>query len=905
MPATELQFDQLRQTVDAIPVAVALYVGQAEGRTLFVNAKFVELFGYTQAAVADVEDWWRKAYPDSAYREALRNEWRRRMDRAAASGLPAPPMETYVTCNNGAVCNVEIHLTPTSNAFVVTFIDVSRRKRAKAILRDFQTRLDLALSTAKAAYWELDLAAGTHALSPSYYAVLGYSAEEAPRDRAGWLALLHPGDVDQLESCHRASAEDADDHLLEFRIRAHNGSWRWLLSQFRAVTVAGQPTRLFGIDSDITARKQAELALHQARDRAQQYLDIAGVIIAALTVEAKITLLNRRGCEVLGVSEAEVLGRDWFDVFASDAEREQQRSSYRAFVTGRLGPNQDIEMATLTGQGELRLITWRDALLRDETGAIVGVLSSGEDITERRAAERKRDEARTLIEATAEAFPDGLLVTDVDGRYLFWNNRLAAMWTLSESYLRLGQSSRSLSRELLKPYTEQLADAAPLLEQIDSVYAGSSPSPTYRDLLLKDGRIFASYTARVASGTPPLAAVAWICRDVTEERKRDAELAQSQRLLAVGELSGGVAHDFNNLLTIMGGNLELIQGEVGQGTLAADFAEAALSAVQRGAELTHRLLAFSRQQPLAPQVTDVNALISDVMETLPRLLGEAIEVRFVPGVDLWCTTVDPGQLQTALINLAANARDAMPNGGLLNIETANRVLDEGCADSFADVRPGRYLQIAFTDQGEGMPADVVKRAFEPFFTTKPVGKGTGLGLSMVFGFVKQSGGHVTLNSEQGRGTSITIYLPRTPVEPAPTEKEESVVSVERQKARVLLVEDEPAVSAVARALLQHLGCQVTEARNGPTALAILEGGEPVDLLFTDVMLPDGINGAQLAEAARALRPGLKVLMASGYSKEGLLPPGADSNTAVLQKPYRRNELAEVLAKLLDGSVPQP
>jgi signal transduction histidine kinase/CheY-like chemotaxis protein len=454
--------------------------------------------------------------------------------------------------------------------------------------------------------------------------------------------------------------------------------------------------------------------------------------------------------------------------------------------------------------------------------------------------------------------------------------------------------------------TGQLADPAAFFRLIERFYEADAASPKFSDLLFKDGRVLMTYAAPVAIGTPPIAAIAWIYRDVSEQKKRQAELAQSQRLGAIGRLSGGVAHDFNNLLTVVGGNLELIKAWADPGTQIPSLAESALTAVERGAELTKRLLAFSRRQALDPEVTDVNALVADMVKLLPPLLGETIEVRFVAAATLWRTVVDLGQLQTALISLAINARDAMPAGGTLLIETANAALDEAYAASVEDgIEPGDYVMIAVNDDGSGMAPEVAKRAFEPFFTTKSVGKGTGLGLSMVFGFVKQSGGHVALYSEEGHGTTVRIYLPRAAgdaasdaaPQPAPAKPGHGVV---------LLVEDDLEVAKVARLFLESLGYDVLEAYSGPRALDIIRRGDPIDLLFTDVVLPDGMNGADIAAAAQALRPGLKVLFASGYSEHVLMHRGRLAEGVVLlQKPYRRQELADALRAVLESEAPGP
>jgi two-component system cell cycle sensor histidine kinase/response regulator CckA len=784
-----------------------------------------------------------------------------------------------------------------------TVQDITGQKRAEAALQANQERLDLALQTAKAAYWELDLSTSTHNLSTNYFAMLGYSQAEAPKGREGWLSLLHPDDVGGLGDNQTLPPHDRSNHEFEFRIRARDGSWRWILSRFRAMAFdnLGRPTRLLGIDLDNTVRKQGELALHQARERAQRYLDIAGAIIVVLDTEHRVTLLNRKGCEILGISEREALGRNWFDAFSPDEERETQRATYAAYLSGKIGPAQDIEMTVKTASGAVRLVAWHDNMIRDAEGRVIGAISSGEDITEQRAAERKRDEFRTLLEAMSEASPDGILITDAEGRYLFWNQRLMTMWGLSPEYVEARRRTASDADPSLSAYTRQVLDRHTFIGEILRAYDQSQPPQTsFADIALKDGRIFVRHAARVAPGKLPYTIVAWIYRDVTEQRKKDAVLAQAQRLTTVGELSGGMAHELNNLLMIIGGNLELIEIQAqDKRDASAKFARTAYQAVERGAELIRHLLAFSRKQPLAPKLTDVNAFVTDSIKMLQRLLGESVAVKFAPGANLWPTVIDQGLLQTALVSLGTNARDAMPKGGSLVIETSNEILDETHAGRFADVSPGEYILITVTDTGAGMPADIAKRAFEPFFTTKPVGKGTGLGLSVVYGFVKQSGGHVAIYSEEGRGTTVRVYLRRASEE-ARARAETPLAPVARgNKETILLVEDEAPVMAVARAFLTDLGYQVLEASTGVEALGILSSDEPIDLLFTDVVLPDGMNGAEVAKAAEGLRPGLKVLFASGYTKEALVYQGRlESGVTLLPKPYRKRDLAEAIRAVL-------
>jgi signal transduction histidine kinase/ActR/RegA family two-component response regulator len=379
----------------------------------------------------------------------------------------------------------------------------------------------------------------------------------------------------------------------------------------------------------------------------------------------------------------------------------------------------------------------------------------------------------------------------------------------------------------------------------------------------------------------------------------NVRLRQSQKMEAVGQLTGGVAHDFNNLLTVIIGNSELVADGLRDRPALRNLAEMTVKAAERGAELTSRLLAFSRRQPLDPKPSDINRQIADMDPMLRRTLGEHIEIELVRGGGLWKAMVDPGQLENAILNLCLNARDAMPNGGRLTIETANAHLDAAYAASQSEVEPGQYVMIAVSDTGTGMDAATLERAFEPFFTTKDVGKGSGLGLSMVYGFVKQSRGHVRIYSESGQGTTVRLYLPRADGEAQAGAPAAAPAEADRGSGRILLVEDDALVRENAAELLRSLGYDVVPAANGPEALAVLEKGEAFDLLLTDVVMPGGLNGRELAERAHALRPGLLVLYTSGYTENAIVHHGRlDRGVELLAKPYRRQDLAAKVRAVL-------
>jgi CheY-like chemotaxis protein len=372
---------------------------------------------------------------------------------------------------------------------------------------------------------------------------------------------------------------------------------------------------------------------------------------------------------------------------------------------------------------------------------------------------------------------------------------------------------------------------------------------------------------------------------------------------AVGQLTGGIAHDFNNLLQVILGNLDtLARGlpvESGRMHRAVNHA---LNGAKRAAALTQRLLAFSRRQPLDPKPIDVNVLVNGLSDLVHRTIGETISFETVLGAGVWRCEADPNELESAIINLAVNARDAMLEGGKLTIETANAHIDEAYAAAHAEVVPGQYISVCVSDTGSGMDGRTIAQAFEPFFTTKPVGKGTGLGLSQVYGFVKQSGGHVKIYSEIGQGTSVKIYLPRLFAGAGQQEhtEEDQIAPEGAQEETILVVEDDDDVRTYSVEILRELGYRVVEAHDGLSALRLLERQPRVDLLFTDVVLPGGMTGAQVAAQARALRPFLKVLFTTGYARNAIIHHGRlDKGVQLISKPFSLQELAAKVRDVLD------
>ncbi|WP_038972354.1 ATP-binding protein [Bradyrhizobium genomosp. III] len=392
--------------------------------------------------------------------------------------------------------------------------------------------------------------------------------------------------------------------------------------------------------------------------------------------------------------------------------------------------------------------------------------------------------------------------------------------------------------------------------------------------------------------------------DLTEQHETEERLRQSQKMDAIGQLTGGVAHDFNNVLTVITGTIEIIQEGLADKPEFAAIAQLIDDAAARGAEITSQLLTFARRQPLEPREIDVNALVIETAKLLRPILGAHIEIVTRLADDAWSAMADPSQLSSAIVNLAVNARDAMPGGGKLTIETANRELDDTDAAGDGDAMRGAFVMVAVADTGHGIPADIREHVFEPFFTTKGVGRGTGLGLSMVYGFAKQTGGTVAVESEEGRGTVMRLFLPRSKGEAPARTAPVQALDTARGHETILVVEDDPLVQGYVIARLGSLGYRTLVAGDGASALALVDQGAKFDLLFTDIIMPGGMNGRELADAVRLRRPGARVLYTSGYTDDAIVHEGhLDPGVALLRKPYRKSELSQKIREVLAGEPP--
>ncbi|MCK1641031.1 PAS domain S-box protein [Bradyrhizobium sp. 157] len=521
--------------------------------------------------------------------------------------------------------------------------------------------------------------------------------------------------------------------------------------------------------------------------------------------------------------------------------------------------------------------------IRSASGEIIGASKIARDITERRRTEKALDQEMEERRRIFESSNDLILVSDSVG------NLIQVSPSVSDI---LGyQPSEMVGHNAIKFIHPD--DLEHTRKEMRAGRRGRSKRNFETRYISKEGKSVAlNWTG---TWSEPVRRHFFIGRDLTEKQAAEAQLRHAQKMDAVGQLTGGVAHDFNNILTVITGTIGILEEAVADQPQLAAVAKLIDEAAERGANLTKHLLAFARKQPLQPVEVDVNALVLEAAKLLHPTLGEHIEITPLLAEDAWTALVDPSQLTTAVLNLAINARDAMPNGGKLALETSNVFLDENYASLHSEVTPGNYVMIAISDTGSGIPPALLERVFEPFFTTKEVGRGTGLGLSMVFGFVKQSGGHVKIYSEEGHGTSVKIYLPRaTGLQQTAAE---ALVSgnIEGGNETILVVEDDALVRRYVMTQIESLGYTTLEAANASDALRIIDDGPAIDLLFTDVIMPGIMNGRQLVDEALKRRPDLKTLYTSGYTENAIVHHGRlDSGVLLLAKPYRKSELARMI-----------
>ncbi len=861
---------RFRTLIEEAPQAMHIRRG---GRSLFVNGAFARIYGF-----ASPHDFLSEVEPLGHVPADQRVEMLRE-DAAILNGdVPFIQAQVLRHKKDGTPIWVEVNRRRVEwegrPAVLATSVDITERYKAEAALRESEQRFRAMIDTIPVPITITHMSDGRFLfVNPQFEQLVGASGADLLGRRAAHF-YASKDDVRLVDAAVRGVGFVPPT---EIQFRRMDDSLFWATLAARVFTFRGEPAVLVALN-DVNARKAMEEALRESEQRMRTIIETIPVPVAIVrSSDAKFVFANPKLEEVLGLSAEALYQRINFDFYIDRADGVRNRRTLAE--SGELSPR-EFQLQRADGRPFWALLSARNFTYRGEP-AILAVLN---DVSERRAMEEALRESREHLRTVVNNAP--LILFAVDG---------AGAVTLLE-----GKPLATLGLEpalaLHQPFDVAFDPIPQLVADLRSARYGRA----FRSVVEAKHLAFEFWYQPFLGREGEVAGVIGVGTDITELKAREQELIQAQKMEAVGQLTGGVAHDFNNLLTIILGNTELLEmGLLPDQHNLQRQVELIRNASLRGAELAQRLLAFSRRQPLQPKPVAMERFLNDMALLLRRTLGEhiTIEISVTPGV--WQPLVDHSQLSNALINLAVNARDAMPDGGMLRIQVSH-LPKQHALRSELDLSPNDYVLVSVTDTGTGMAPDVRSRAFDPFFTTKDVGKGSGLGLSMVYGFAKQSGGLVRIESAPGRGTTVLLYLPRAlghatqfaapPAEPArPTGTE-----------NILIVEDDAGVREFAVRLLKELGYHVTAAETAREALDLIERMGAPDLLFSDVILPGAMSGEQLAALVKSQLPRVKVLFTSGYTSDHLIKAGRLLNGVhLLDKPYKSQQLAALVRQILD------
>jgi PAS domain S-box-containing protein len=890
---------RFRSVVKLSPVS--MYIAQRDGTLSYVNDHFTALFGYTVADIPTVEEWRNKAYPDAEYRNMVSVQWATVAEKASA-GIQTSPAELTVTCKDGSVRVVEASGAVSGDTIFVLFFDLTERKRAEEALLQrlkIQNQLARVAGTVPGMIFSFRLRPDGSCCIPyasdAIERVFGVSPEEVREDARAVFDLLHPEDIARVRESIALSARALTPWRTEFRVCHASKGELWMEGNSVPQSEPDGSVLWYGFIHDVTERKRTEAALRES-DMRLRYLsnNLSNCMLYQLQSypdgRRRFNYVSDAVRALHGISPEEVQldsARFYHDVLKEDRERvarEERAAQEKGTVF-------NTEMRFRGPTGEIR---WAQLISTPRKLPDGSTLWDGIeiDVTDRKKAQ---EELRKLSSAVEQS-PSSIVITDTQGRIEYVNPKFCELtgYTFDEV--------RGANPRVLKSGATPAENYRTLWETISGggVWHGEFQNRKKNGELFWESAAISPVVDEAGHITHFLA----IKEDITEQKKLEEQLRQSQKMEAIGQLAGGVAHDFNNILAATMLHLELLQQRTDLDEELQSALKDLISHSRRAAGLTRQLLLFSRRSVMQVQALDLNEVVENMLKMLRRIIGETVKLEWQGQSNLPQISGDAGMLDQVVMNLAVNARDAMPDGGRVTIATDSVIVDSREAAAISDARPGEFVRLSVTDTGCGMDEALMKRIFEPFFTTKAAGKGTGLGLATVYGIARQHQGWVTVESELGQGSTFRIYFPvrpgAKPAVGAGTEKQ----ALPRGTETILLVEDDPNVRRVSGTVLRHLGYNVHEACSGLEALQkweLLESN--VALLFTDMVMPDGITGLQLAEKLRSRKPQLRIIITSGYSADLLQETDlAGKGIVFLPKPCRSPILAAAVRRALDTPV---